>query len=96
MSLMLLTLESFQSLTEAMASAAEAQEWEDISRIGAERTALSVTLPFNLAAKLPPSELALGRMILKRCQHLDAQTQSIVEERQKALRVLLREPNFEN
>lgn len=92
MSLVLLALENFQSLTEAMASAAEAQDWEQLARIGEERTALSDTLPLDLAAKLPPSELALGRVILRRCQHLDAQTRSLVEERQKALRVLLREP----
>lgn len=92
MSLVLLTLESFQSLTEAMASAAEAQEWEDLARISAERTALSDTLPLDLAAKLPPSELALGRVILKRCQHLNEKTRSLVEERQNAVRVLLRKP----
>ena len=93
MSRVLLALESFLALSESMATAANAQEWEDLARIGSERSALSDLLPVDLAAKLPPSEFAQGRMILERCQQLDAQTRSLVEERQKALRILLREPN---
>lgn len=93
MSWALLTLESFQALTAMMLSAAEAQEWEELARFSEERTALATTLPSDLAAKLPPSELAQGRIILELCQQLDIQIRLLVEERQKALRILLRIPN---
>ena len=93
MSQALLALESFQALSETMASAAEAEEWEELARVGGERAALFDALPSDLATKLPPSETTRGQMILERCQQLDAQTRSRVEERQKALRILLREPN---
>ena len=93
MSRSLLALESFLALSEALFVAADAQEWEDLARIVSERSALSDLLPADLAAKLPTSELAQGRAIIERCQQLDIQTRSLVEERQKALRILLREPD---
>ncbi len=93
MSQALLALERFLALSEAMASAAEAQEWEDLVRLGEERGALALNLPTDLSAQLPPAGQAHGRTIIERCQQLDAQTQSLVEDRQKALRILLREPN---
>ncbi len=93
MSQALLGLEKFQALSEAMASAAEAQEWDDLLRIGAERDALSKNLPADLAARLPVAEQSSARRIIEHCQQLDVQVQTLTEERQKALRVLLRIPN---
>ena len=93
MSRVLLDLERFQSLSEAMACAAEAQEWAELARTELERSSLLATLPNDLSAKLPAAELAQGRVILERCQLLNQQTQKLVDERQKALRILLREPD---
>lgn len=45
MSRALLDLERFQSLSEAMASAAEAQEWDELARTELERSTLLATLP---------------------------------------------------
>ena len=92
MSRALLALEKFLALAEAMASAAEAQEWESLARFGKQRDLLSDQLPSDLGAQLPPTEQLRARTIIERCQHLDAQIRILVEERQKALRVLLREP----
>ena len=93
MSRALLDLERFQSLSEAMACAAEAQEWAELARTELERSTLLATLPNDLAAKLPTAEHAQCRAILDRCQLLNQQTQKLVDERQKALRILLREPD---
>ena len=92
MSQSLLALESFLALSEAMAGAAEAQEWEDLARIGGERATLLAQLPADLDVQLPPAEQAQARLIIERCQQLDERTCQLVEERQKALRILLREP----
>lgn len=95
MSQALAALDSFLALSEAMASAAEAQEWDDLVRLGEERGAFSdnpLNLPANLGAQLLVTEQARGRMIIRRCQQLDLQTRALVENRQQALRVLLREP----
>ena len=92
MSRALLVLERFQTLSEAMTEAAKAHEWDDLARLSDERRACSETLPANLAASLPAAEQAQGRKIIERCQQLDAQVRLLVEERQKALRILLREP----
>ena len=93
MSRVLLDLERFQSLSEAMACAAEAQEWAELARTELERSTLLATLPNDLSAKLPAAELAQGRVILERCQLLNQHTEKLVNERQKALRILLREPD---
>lgn len=92
MSRALLALERFLALSEAIAEAAKAQQWEDLARLSDERGACIETLPANLAVSLPAAEQAQGRMILEQCQLLDADTRSLVEERQKSLRILLREP----
>ena len=92
MSQALLALEDFLALSEAMAKAAETQEWEDLARLGEKRNLLSDQLPTSLAASLLLPELARGRTIIERCQQLDAQTRSLANEQQKALRILLREP----
>ena len=86
------SLESFLKLSEAMAGAAGAQEWETLIEIGDERGTLADQLPADLGATLLPAEQAHARTIIERCQQLDTQTCSLVEERQNALRVLLREP----
>lgn len=93
MSQVLLELERFLALSEAMASAAEAQDWEDLVRVGEERGALVGELPSDLGKQLPPGESARARTIIDRCQQLDVHIRSLVGDRQKALRVLLREPN---
>ena len=92
MSRVLLVLERFQALSEAMADAARAQQWNDLARLSDERDACTKTLPANLAISLPASEQALGRKIIEQCQQLDAQTGALIAERQKSLRILLREP----
>jgi hypothetical protein len=92
MSPALRALESFLALSETMARAADAQEWEDLVRFGEERGALSDKLPTNLGAQLPPAEQARARTIIERCRQLDVQTRSLVGDRHKALRVLLRDP----
>ena len=93
MSKALLDLKKLLSLTEAMARAAEDQDWEELTRIGNERSLLTTTLPANLSAKLTSSEHVQGREILERCQSLDNQTYAQIGERQHALRILLREPD---
>lgn len=92
MSRILLELEKFLALSEAMANAAEAQEWESLVRFGKQRDLLSDKLPSNLGAQLPPTEQLQAGTIIERCQHLDGQIRTLVDERQKTLRVLLREP----
>lgn len=92
MSRTLHSLESFLKLSEAMAGAAIAQEWETLVEIGEERGVLVGQLPADLGATLPPEEQAQARTIIERCQQLDTQTRSLVEAQHKALRVLLREP----
>jgi hypothetical protein len=92
MSQSLLALESFLALSEAMAGAAEAQEWEELVRVGEERGTLLAHLPADLDVQLPAAEQAQARLIIERCQQLDERTCLLVEERQKALRILLREP----
>ena len=85
-------LEVFLTLSQEMTKAAEGQEWEELAKLGAERKRLSDQLPADLGASLPPQEQARGRAIIERCQQLDTQIYSLVDERQKALRILLREP----
>lgn len=92
MSRTLRALENFLALSEVMAGAAKAQEWEDLVRVGEERGTLLAQLPPDLDVQLPPAEQAQARMIIERCQQLDEQTCRFVEERQKAIRILLREP----
>lgn len=85
-------LESFLELSEAMAGAAVAQEWEALVEIGEQRGVLVDQLPADLGATLPPAEQAHARTIIERCEQLDAKTLSLMEAQHKALRVLLREP----
>jgi len=92
MSRTLFALESFLALSEAMAGAAEAQEWDDLVRVGEERGTLLTQLPPDLEVQLSPAEQAQARKIIERCQQLDEQTCLLVEERQKAISVLLQEP----
>ena len=90
MSRALLALESFLALSEAMAKAAEDQEWEDLVRVGEERGTLLDSLPENFAVHLPPPEQTHARSMIERCQQLDAQTCALVEERKKSIGTLLR------
>ena len=85
-------LESFLELSEAMAGAAVAQEWEALVEIGEQRGVLVDQLPADLGATLPPAEQAHARTIIERCKQLDAKTLPLMEAQHKALRVLLREP----
>ena len=91
MSRLLLALEKFLTLSEAMAAAAEDQEWDDFAQICVARNAHSDDLPTDLGTQLAPAEQARGLTIIERCQQLDAKTKTLVEDRQKSLRVLLRE-----
>ena len=93
MSKALLTLQSFLALSEAMASAAAAQEWEEFVRLSEQRNALSPELPATLGVSLSTDELNQGKMIIERCMQLDAQTRGLVEDRKQALGILLREPS---
>ena len=83
-------LERYRALSTTMLAAAQAQEWDELARLGGERSALFATLPPDLAGELPSAEQAAARVVIERCQSLDAQIRSLTEERQKALRVLLR------
>ena len=85
-------LGSFLALSEAMVSAAEAQEWEEFIRLSEERAALSSQLPDDLSKSMTAAEQGQGRTIIERCLQLDAQTRTLVEERKHALSILLREP----
>ena len=76
-----------------MAGAAVAQKWESLVEIGEQRGALANQLPADLGATLHPAEQTRARTIIEHCQQLDTQTRSLVEERQNALKVLLREPD---
>ena len=91
MSLALTKLESLLTLSEAMHSSATDQDWDALAQIGEQQNALREQLPGDLGVRLSPLEQARGRAILERCQQLDGQIRTLVEERQKALRVLLRE-----
>lgn len=92
MSALLSALERLLALSEAMAAAAEAQEWERLVGLGEEHSACAAALPADLSAQLPAAEKAAARTIIERNQGLDQRTHRLVEERQQALRVLLREP----
>ena len=93
MSQALTALERFLALTEAMAEASTAQEWDSLARLGEERSALSDGLPTTLSIQLAPAERDPGQKMMERCQQLDVQTRQLVEAHQKSLRILLREPN---
>jgi len=86
----LVALESYLVLSSAMLEAAQAQEWDELVRVGGERSVLFETLSPRLTGDLPSTEQAAARSIIERCQALDAQILALSEERQKALRVLLR------
>ena len=92
MSKELLELENFLLLAEAMLGAAQAQEWESLGQFGEQRRLLSDQFSPVLAARLPRSEQARGRAIIERCLQLDETIRALVDERQTALRILLREP----
>jgi hypothetical protein len=83
-------LERYLALCEAMLGTAQAGEWDDLVRVGAERDSLAAELFADPAAKWPAAEQASARTLIERCQQLDAQIRSLAEERQKSLRVLLR------
>lgn len=91
MSPALRSLEYFLELSEAMAGAALAQDWDILALEGEKRIALLKHLPANLSAELAPDEFSRARTIVEHCQQLDTQTRLRVEAQQKALRILLRE-----
>jgi hypothetical protein len=88
---LLASLEQLLALSEKMAGAAGEEDWESLVRLGEERSALVATLPGNFDSRLAAGEKAQARALIERHQTLDATTRGLVEERQKALRVLLRE-----
>ena len=92
MSRALLALENFLALSEAMAKAADEQAWDALARLGDERSVLGKDLPDDLTKAIPLAEFEPVRSILERCRQLDAHTRALIDERQKDLRVLLREP----
>ncbi len=92
MSLLFAELERLLALSEAMAGAAEAQDWETLARLGEERAVLGDALPQDLSHHLLPRERSAARTIIERYQALELRTRSLVEERQASLRILLREP----
>jgi len=96
MSRALTALERFLSLTEEISRAAEAQEWDDLARLGEERGLVLADLPADLEAHLSSTEYQRARTIMERCKQLDDDTCARVEDRQKLLRVLLREPQAVN
>ena len=93
MSLALTKLESLLNLSEAMLCSATDQDWDALTQFGEQQDALREQLPSDLSVRLSPLERARGRTILERCLQLDEQVRTLVAERQKALRVLLREPD---
>ena len=92
MSHALSSLERFANLSESMAQAASDQAWEALVQLGQERGDLLKAMPGNLAPHLLPAEQARARELIEKCRQLDAQTMSLLGERQNELRVLLREP----
>lgn len=96
MSRALAALEGFLTLSESINRAAEAQEWEDLARLGEERGFLLADLPADLEAHLSPTEHERARSIMERCKLLDDETCTRVEDRQKLLRILLRDPKTVN
>ena len=85
-------LERLLALSEAMLAAGEAGEWERLAALGEERKAIVDSLPADLNGTLFGPEKVRARTIIERHQVLDAKTRALIEERQQALRVLLREP----
>ncbi|MEO8411483.1 MAG: hypothetical protein ABI478_13025 [Propionivibrio sp.] len=85
-------LERFLALTRAINTAVEDQEWDETARLDAERAAQLGRLPIDLAARVGADEAARARAIIEKCLQLDARTRVRAEERQKSIRVLLREP----
>ena len=90
----LLALERFLTLSEDMSKAAVEQDWEGLVRTEKERGEIFKHLPDNLPARLPQADQARARTIIERCLGLDAQVHSIAADRNKSLRVLLREPKL--
>lgn len=94
MSHALSSLESFATLSESIAKAASAQEWETVVQLGQERSALLRAMPANLASHLLPAEQAQARSLIENSRRLDTRTMTLLGERQDELRVLLREPTL--
>jgi len=85
-----LALDRYRTLSEAILDAAQAQEWDDVVRLGDERDAVAASFPTDLSGRLPASEQVAARKAIDDCRSLDAQVRGLVEARQKELRVLLR------
>ena len=85
-------LERFLTLTRAINTAVEDQDWDETARLDAERAVQLGSLPVDLAARVDTVEAARARAIIEECLELDARTRGRAEDRQKSIRVLLREP----
>lgn len=92
MSSALVACERLLALSQTMANAAEAEEWETLANCEAERQALTAALPGDLAAGLPLAERTRMRAILEECQRCDTAIRPLLDGRLQELRVLLREP----
>lgn len=90
MNSILSTLENFLQLSEAISRAVEAQQWEELAPLGAQRQAILGKLPENIEHHLSPDEVAHAQHLIARCQQLDETTCARVKERQEDLLILLR------
>lgn len=86
----LLALEELLALSEAMVSAAAAEDWECLANCEAERRSLADRLPANLTAGLAAAAQPRARLLVVACQRCDARIRPLVEARLDDLRVVLR------
>ena len=86
----LASLERLLMLSEAMASAAAASDWEGLAERESERRALADSLPPALFDGTPPSAREHSRRLIESCLACDARVRGLVETRLHELGVLLR------
>ncbi|SBT04214.1 conserved hypothetical protein [Candidatus Accumulibacter aalborgensis] len=90
MSESLVALEELLALSEAMVSAAAAEDWENLASREAERRALADRLPADLTASLAATAQPRARLLIAACQRCEASIRPLVEARLDDLRVVLR------
>lgn len=84
-------LEQLLALSEAMLDAAVSGDWERLTSVENERSALTNGLPDNLTRDLAIADSAAARRLLEDCQRCDARVRPLVTARLNELRVVLRE-----
>lgn len=87
----LLALSQLGTLSEAMAHAANAGDWQTLTGHEAERRRLAESLPADLASTLPPAVQRDARRVIENCLACDAQVRRLVGNRLEELSVILRQ-----